>query len=169
MIDNPVKKKNIVRRSINRILHLIVRFAPGCTTVRPYLHKLRGVRISGKVFIGDDVYIENEYPEKIEINDGAQIVLRSILMVHFRGVGKIVIGKNVWIGPGSIIAASPGQTLKIGEAAVLAANSVVTKDIPAFTFVGGVPAKPIAKVTVPMTMDGSYADFKKGLIPIKKM
>ena len=164
-----MSKKSIIRRTINRILHLIARFAPGCTTVRPYLHKLRGVKINGKVFIGDDVYIENEYPEEIEINDGAQIVIRSILMVHFRGVGKIIIGKNAWIGPGCIITASPGQTLKIGEASVLAANSVVTKDIPAFTFVGGVPAKPIAKVTVPMTMDGSYEDFKKGLISFKKM
>jgi hypothetical protein len=86
-------KKNIFRRISNRILHLLARFSPGATTIRPFLHKLRGVKIRGKIFIGDDVYIENEYPECIEINDEAQIVLRTTIMAHFRGTGKVIIGK----------------------------------------------------------------------------
>jgi len=159
---------NVIRGAFNRIIHIIVRFAPGSTSLRPFLHKLRGVKINGRVFIGDDVYLENDHPECIEINDEAQIVLRSIIMAHFRGTGKVIIGKKVWVGAGCIIAASAGQTLTIGEGAVLAAGSIVTKDIPPFTFVGGAPAKAIAKVTVPMTMDADFAAFKKGLIPIKK-
>lgn len=159
---------NFIRGIFNRIIHIIVRFSPGATSIRPFLHKLRGVKINGKVFIGDDVYLENDHPECIEINDEAQIILRSIVMAHFRGTGKIIIGKKVWIGPGCIIAASAGQKLTIGEGAVLAAGSIVTKDIQPFTFVGGAPAKPIATVTVPMTMDANYAEFKKGLIPIQK-
>ena len=47
----------------------MARFLPGSTSLRPFLHKLRGVRIQGDVFIGDDVYIENEYPECIEIHN----------------------------------------------------------------------------------------------------
>lgn len=158
----------IIRGIFNRIIHIVVRFSPGSTSIRPFLHKLRGVKIYGKVFIGDDVYLENDHPECIEINDEAQIVLRTIIMAHFRGIGRVIIGKKVWIGAGCIVAASAGQTLTIGEGSVLAAGSVVTKDIPPFTFVGGAPAKPIARVTVPMTMDTNYNDFKKGLIPIKK-
>jgi len=50
-------KERILRGSINRILHLLARFGPGATTLRPFLHKLRGVKIHGKVFIGDDVYL----------------------------------------------------------------------------------------------------------------
>ena len=69
--------KSIIRGSANRILHLIARFGPGATTFRPYLHKLRGVKIYGNVFIGDDVYLENEYPEAVEIHDGAGIALRE--------------------------------------------------------------------------------------------
>lgn len=160
---------SIIRGIFNRILHIIVRFSPGATSIRPFLHKLRGIKIYGKVFIGDDVYLENDHPECIEINDEAQIVLRSIIMAHFRGTGKVIIGKKVWVGAGCIIAASAGQILTIGEGAVLAAGSIVTKNIPAFTFVGGAPAKPIAAVTVPMTMDTNYDDFKKGLIPLKKV
>lgn len=159
----------IIRGIFNRILHIIVRFSPGAMTIRPFLHKLRGVKIYGKVFIGDDVYIENEHPECVEINDEAQFAPRSMIMAHYRGTGKVIIGKKVWVGPACVIAAAVGQTLTIGEAAVLAAGAVVTKDVPPYTFVGGVPAKPIATVTVPMLMDTPLADFKKGLIPIKKI
>jgi len=146
---------------------MCARFGPGCTTLRPLLHRYRGVKIEGHVFIGDEVYIENEYPECVEILDGAQITLRSTIIAHFRGAGRVVIGKNVWVGPHSFITASaPGQTVTIGEGAVLAAGSVVTRDVPAFTFVGGVPARPIARVTVPMTLETSYEDFQKGLLKI---
>jgi hypothetical protein len=40
--------------------------------------------------------------------------------------------------------------------------------VPAFTLVGGVPAKPIAEATVPGALGYSYSDFKKGLKPLKK-
>ncbi len=160
-------RKSLLRRCFNRILHLCARFSPGCTSVRPFLHKLRGVRIEGSVFIGDDVYIENEYPECVEIHDGAQITLRTTIIAHFRGTGRVVIGKNTWIGPHSVVAASsPGQVLNIGEGAVLGAGSVVTRDIEAFTFVGGVPARPIARVTTPMTLTTTYEDFVGGLARI---
>lgn len=112
-------EERILRGSLNRILHLMARFGPGATTLRPFLHKLRGVKIYGKVFIGDDVYLENAHPECIEIHDGAQIVLRTNIIAHFRGAGKIIIGKNVWIGMCCNIAASPGQILNIGEGAAV--------------------------------------------------
>lgn len=49
----------------------------------------------------------------------------------------IHIGRNVWIGANATIL--PGVT--IGDRAVVAAGAVVTKDVPALTVVGGVPAK----------------------------
>jgi acetyltransferase-like isoleucine patch superfamily enzyme len=160
---------NIFRQIFNRILHLVARFSPGATTIRPFLHKLRGVKIHGKVFIGDEVYIENSHPEVIEMYEEAELAPRCTLIAHFRGTGKIILKPKAWIGTGCIVIASPKQTLTIGEGSVVAAGSVVTKDVPPFTLVGGVPAKPIAKVTVPMTLEGtSFEDFQKGLIPIEK-
>ncbi|MDD3944784.1 MAG: acyltransferase [Bacteroidales bacterium] len=50
---------------------------------------------------------------------------------------KIIIENDVWIGANCIITAG----VRIGEGAVVAAGSVVTKDVPSFTIVGGVPAK----------------------------
>jgi putative colanic acid biosynthesis acetyltransferase WcaF len=56
---------------------------------------------------------------------------------------RVVIANDVWIGAGCIIL--PG--VKIGEGAVVAAGSVVTKDVEAYTIVGGTPAKLIKKRT----------------------
>lgn len=49
----------------------------------------------------------------------------------------ISIGNNVWIGANSVIL----KGVTIGEGAVVAAGSIVTKDVPPKCLVGGVPAK----------------------------
>lgn len=51
--------------------------------------------------------------------------------------GPIVIGKNVWIGDKVTIL----PNVEIGDGAVIAANAVVTKDVPAYSVVGGNPAR----------------------------
>lgn len=51
--------------------------------------------------------------------------------------GDIIIEDDVWIGAGSVIL--PG--VRIGKGVVIASGSVVNKDIPSLTIVGGVPAK----------------------------
>ena len=161
-------KKSIVRRVWNRILGMLARFAPGAETLRPFLHKLRGVRITGHVFIGDDVYLENEHPDCIEVHDGAQICLRSVLIAHTRGPGRIVIEKNAFVGANCVLAAAPGATLTVGEGAVITTSSVVSSDVPPHTLVGNEKAKPLAKVTVALTMETPYALFLAGLRPLKK-
>ena len=52
---------------------------------------------------------------------------------------KVTVKKNAWIGMNVTIC--PGVT--IGEYAVVAAGAVVTKDVPDYAVVGGVPAKVI--------------------------
>lgn len=55
--------------------------------------------------------------------------------------GDTVIGNDVWIGYEAVI--MPG--VKIGDGAVIGTRALVTKDVPPYTIVGGVPAKPIRR------------------------
>ena len=55
--------------------------------------------------------------------------------------GDIVIGSDVWIGYEAVILSG----VTVGDGAIIGTRAVVTKDVPPYTVVGGVPAKPIRK------------------------
>lgn len=55
--------------------------------------------------------------------------------------GNIVIGNDVWIGYEAVILSG----VTIGDGAIIGTRAVVTKDVPPYTIVGGVPAKKIRK------------------------
>jgi phosphonate metabolism protein (transferase hexapeptide repeat family) len=54
---------------------------------------------------------------------------------------RVTIGHDVWIGHGAVVL--PGRS--IGTGAVIAAGAIVTKDVPAYTIVGGNPARAIKR------------------------
>ncbi|ESW68848.1 MULTISPECIES: DapH/DapD/GlmU-related protein [unclassified Mesorhizobium] len=56
-----------------------------------------------------------------------------------RQAKAVGIGNDVWIGHGAVI--MPG--ISIGNGAIVGANAVVTRDVPAYAIVAGVPAKPL--------------------------
>ena len=53
--------------------------------------------------------------------------------------GDIVVGNDVWIGYEAVVLAG----VTIGDGAIIGARAAVTRDVPPYTVVGGVPAKPI--------------------------
>ena len=55
--------------------------------------------------------------------------------------GDIIIGNDVWIGYEAVVLAG----VTIGDGAIIGTHAVVTKDVPPYTIMGGVPAKPIRK------------------------
>lgn len=55
--------------------------------------------------------------------------------------GDIVVGNDVWIGYETVILSG----VTIGDGAIIGARAVVTKDVPPYTIVAGVPARPIRK------------------------
>lgn len=55
--------------------------------------------------------------------------------------GDIIIGNDVWIGYEAVIMSG----VTIGDGAIIASRAVVTKDVPPYTIVGGIPAKTIRK------------------------
>lgn len=89
----------------------------------------------GGIFIGDHVLI------------GHNVVLATIdhdldPMDRRNHYAPIRIGSRVWIGSGAIIT----KGVAIGEGATVAAGAVVTKDVPAYTVVGGVPARVLKRL-----------------------
>jgi acetyltransferase-like isoleucine patch superfamily enzyme len=157
---------SLIRRASNRFLHLLARFLPGATSVRPFLHRLRGVRIHGKVFIGEDVYLENEHPECVEIHDEAIIGIRSMIIAHTRGTGEIIIERQAVLGAGCILICAVNQKLVIGQGSVIGAGSVVSRSVPEQTLCSGPKAQLLAKVTVPLTVEANYDAFVSGLRPL---
>jgi acetyltransferase-like isoleucine patch superfamily enzyme len=118
------------------------------------------------VFIGDDVYLENEFPEAVEIHDGVQVSVRAIILAHTRGAGRIIIEKDAFIGPSAVIVTSGNRTLRIGEGSVVGAGAIITRDVPARTLVANDSTRPVARVRVPLPLAESMEDFVRGLSPI---
>jgi acetyltransferase-like isoleucine patch superfamily enzyme len=161
-----IGRKPLLIRFANRILHSLARVCPGSYSVRPCLHRWRGVKVGHGVFIGEDVYLENEYPECVEIGDGCEIGLRTVIIAHLRGPGRVVIKPNVWIGSCCLIAGANGRVLTIGEGAVIGGGSVITADVPDRALVKASASVPAAVANVPLAT-ATYQEFMRGLRPLR--
>jgi acetyltransferase-like isoleucine patch superfamily enzyme len=113
------------------------------------------------------VYVENEYPECVEIGDDCEIGLRTVIMAHMRGPGRVVIKPHVWIGPCCLIAAANERVLTIGEGAVIGGGSVITADVPDRAFVKAPAQAPVAIANVPL-VSATYQEFVRGLRPMPR-
>ncbi len=95
------------------------------------------IGVRGDIKIGDNVIFGprvNIFSENHNYND-------LTISIKDQGVtkGKTTIGSDVWIGAN--VSIMSGVT--IGDGCIIAAGAVVTKDIPSFSIIGGVPAKVI--------------------------
>jgi len=167
--------KYMIRVFIDRILLVMTKVLAAVIpaqvfvgySLRPFMHRLRGVKILGRVWIGDDVYLDEIYPEGVEIHDGAVIATRCTIISHTKGRGKIVIEKHAAIGAGCVIVCASGKTLTIGEGAVISAGSTVSHDIPPYTLCGAPRITAFGKVTVPISFAMTYEEFRRGLRPMR--
>ncbi|MDE6634235.1 MAG: CatB-related O-acetyltransferase [Bacteroidaceae bacterium] len=66
---------------------------------------------------------------------------KSDVVAAWDNRGDIIIGNDVWIGFEAVIMAG----VHIGDGAIIGARAVVTKDVPPYSIVGGVPAREIRK------------------------
>jgi acetyltransferase-like isoleucine patch superfamily enzyme len=73
---------------------------------------------------------------------------------RFEGAAPIIIGSDVWIGAHAAIMGG----VSIGDGAVVALGAVVTKDVPAYAIVGGVPAR-IIRYRFPTPLVARLIDF----------
>ncbi|MEK7090999.1 MAG: acyltransferase [Patescibacteria group bacterium] len=136
--------------------------------VRKFFYTLAGVKVKGTLhmwarfynpinieigqdsIVGDHAFLDGRAKLKI----GNHVDIASEVMIYnsehdltaedfVATVAPVEIGDYVFIGPRAVIL--PGVT--IGRGAVVAAGAVVTRDVPEFAIVGGVPAKVIGERT----------------------
>jgi len=108
------------------------------------LYRSLGVRVGRHVSAGLSATLDIFFPELISIGDNTILGYDSIILAHefLRNelrTGPVVIGRDVVIGAKCTIL--PGVV--IGDGAVVAAHSLVNRDVAPGTVVGGVPARPL--------------------------
>ena len=103
-------------------------------------HNILRFRV-GKITIGDNVLLANNITLAAGTHEywhaDRPIVQQRMIF------GEIVVGDGVWIGANTVVLTSARnkRTITIGNGAIIAAGSVVNKDIPPNEIWGGVPAQ----------------------------
>lgn len=157
VLHNDNGKKNnpvlyALKRFRNYLCFAFAYIAPS-NKLRITLNRWKGVNIANGAYIGMCVFIDNAHPEYVyieedaSINAGCMLVAHFNPMIHFRRtvlakVDPIIIKKGAMLGLRAII--NPGVT--IGEYSMVAAGSVVYRNVEPKTIVRGNPAVEVGKV-----------------------
>ena len=157
-----------MRRFFNRFLHIVARFGPGARSLRPFLHKLRGVQIRGKVWIGDDVYLGNEYPEQIELQEGSGVGMRTTIIAHTRGKGRVIVEEDAYISPGCVLVCPADRVIRIGSGSLIGPGCVITSSVPPDSYMATQKPTKIARSRTPFAKAASLQEFMSGLEPVSR-
>ncbi len=144
----------VVGALARRWLHVVARYVPLPPAARATLHRRRGVHVGRRVFIGSEVFIDDAVPSSVTLEDDVTVIAQTTILGHtyyprhfHRLLGdertrdglQTTIRRGAYLGLRSTILAG----VTVGEYAIVAAGSVVTEDVPAYTMVAGVPARAI--------------------------
>lgn len=131
-----------VRVAINYAIIILARHAPSLT-LKNWLFRRLGMTVEAGVSWGLESTPDVFWPDLITVHEHAIIGYDATILCHeflqdeYR-TGEVIIGARAMIGAGAVIL--PG--VQIGPDADIAANSLVTSDVPAGATVAGVPARP---------------------------
>lgn len=95
---------------------------------------------AAKLVIGRNVSIAQNVNIMVDSGPNASIAMQKIFPIE---KGEVVIGDDTWIGTNVTIM----PNVRLGEFCVVAANSFVNRSFPAFSIIGGSPAKLIREFT----------------------
>lgn len=144
---------NMYRRFLINMMNWAILEPFNPRKLRPAILRALGAKVGKDVFIGDYVRVDLNHADLITIEDGVHIAGDVRLLCHKKdlsayGKGKVYghqpykyapihLCKNCAIGTGALV--MPGVV--VGEGAIVGANAMVTKDIPAWSLALGSPAK----------------------------
>lgn len=146
----------LLTKGINRILHILLGHVPS-NKLRVDILRSLGADIEGDIYIGRDLLITSTgdgrfdqlyIEDKVAISHRVTLVLyvdpgpSPLQKIYVPKALPINIKRGAWIGTGAIIL----QGVTIGEFSIVAAGAVVTKNVPPYTLVGGVPARIIKEI-----------------------
>ena len=125
-----------------RMFMVLVNLRNGLLYARTWYYRtMYGMNISPDVRMSFKARIDKTNPKGLTIGPKTMVAFDAIILSHDfasrRHAAKTVIGKHCFIGCASII--MPNVTL--GDEVIVAAGSVVTKDVPSNSIVAGNPAK----------------------------
>jgi acetyltransferase-like isoleucine patch superfamily enzyme len=133
----------------NFIFIQLARYCPSLPLKNFIYRHVLGMKLGKKTAFALMVMVDVFFPERIKVGDNSIIGYNTTILTHeylireYR-IGDVVIGSNVMIGANTTIL--PGVT--IGDGAVVAAGSLVHKDVPAGSLVGGNPMREIKRSVV---------------------
>lgn len=135
---------------IRKILRRLIRGKSPEQREKEYLLK-NGLQLGDNVVSYSPYAFDSEYPWLISVGDNTMISTNVKILahdastgyaVHYSKIGKVHIGKNCFIGTGSIVLCN----VNIGDNCIIGAGSVVSKDIPDNSVAAGNPAKVICSI-----------------------
>jgi acetyltransferase-like isoleucine patch superfamily enzyme len=153
-----MRMRRWIKSYFKRILKLIAKDIPGYN-LRARLLRMAGYDVGSPVYIGEGLIIVDMQYQKPMVFIGNEVTIaqrvtlitssgapesKDVYRVFGADVGPIHIQDGAWIGAGAII--QPNIT--IGRSAIVGSGAVVTKDVPPYTVVVGVPARPIKRFSI---------------------
>ena len=141
--------KHPLRVALNYVVIVLARVSPSLRLKNLLLRSI-GVSLGEGVSWGLESTPDVFWPELITVEDHAIVGYDATILCHeflqdeYR-TGEVVVGERAMIGAGAIIL--PG--VEIGAGASVAANSLVTQDVPPGETVAGVPATPMGSEETP--------------------
>lgn len=134
------RTRNPLRVAVQYLLIQLCRISPSLRLKRWVFRRL-GMTVGPGVAWGLESTPDVFWPEKITVGENAIIGYDATILCHEflrdeHRVGEVVIGEGAMVGAGATVL--PG--VEIGAGAKVAANSLVTDDVPPGSVVAGVPA-----------------------------
>jgi acetyltransferase-like isoleucine patch superfamily enzyme len=157
-----LKKTNVTaNKIIKKFCRSIAKSSFIPNTVRIYLLRKAGIKIGDDVVINEGFTLACDigYESNVTIEDRVALApnVTFVVTTHpnnsrlkslkdkypsFEIFGTVCIRRDSWIGAGAIIL--PGVT--VNECSIVGAGAVVTKDVPPFSIVAGVPARVLRQI-----------------------